>query len=250
MPEHAKATIMNASANPTASTQAESLKKLHSAVAQCGFDVELFDPTCDMDFLSVIRAAKFSVLVSSDYQEICSAARYFDQDGAKTSAVIYLTQYDEVAELLGLRLGAYDVVHDNMSARVICERITAARNFHKKIAQISVSHDDKNDEAAVPDVLFDLRNQQFRFRGEIIALTRVETKIIELLWQNRECLVSRDELAEAVFPHKTTIKERIIDSHIKRIRYKFADAGISKHLITSVYGGGYKMICQDDLERR
>ncbi|SHM70751.1 DNA-binding response regulator, OmpR family, contains REC and winged-helix (wHTH) domain [Roseovarius litoreus] len=224
-----------------------SCQKIREAVAHCGSGIHLIDPTTGVNLPTGLKSSDFVVLASSDYHQICNTASHLDQAQGKIPAVIYLPKYDEVAELLGLRLGVYDVVHHKMSTRVIKERITAAQSLHIHGTGPLPSRMVEESAVASPHIDVDIQNQHLLVEGRKISLTPAETKIVEFLWNSRDSLISREDLAKAVDPNMPKTKSRVIDSHIKRIRTKLLDAGISKHLITSVYGGGYKMVSEQRL---
>lgn len=221
-----------------------SWQKIRDAVAHCGSGIHLIDPAIGVNVPKDLKNSDLVVLASADYHQICNTTSHLDQTQGKIPAVIYLPKYDEVAELLGLRLGVYDVVHHKMSTRVIRERITAAQSLHIHDTRPTSSRGSMECAFAGPHIDVDIQNQHLLVEGRTISLTPAETKIIGVLWNNRDNLISREDLAKAVDPNTPKSKIRVIDSHIKRIRTKLLDAGISKHLIASVYGGGYKMVCE------
>lgn len=243
MDESVKPTSMSGRTSFSPPPQRESSsQKIRDAVARCGSGIHLIDPMVGADLPTGLEKSDFVVLASADYHEICNTASHLDQAGVKIPAVIYLPKYDEVAELLSLRLGAYDVVHHKMSTRVISERITAAQTLHNQGFRPPGSRRSVKRAVAGPHVAVDIPNQHLLVEGRTIGLTPAETRIVEVLWNSRDCLISREDLAQAVDPDMPKAKSRVIDSHIKRIRTKLLDAGISKHLITSVYGAGYRMV--------
>ena len=52
--------------------------------------------------------------------------------------------------------------------------------------------------------------------------------------------MTRDQLMEAAYPDRTTVSDRTIDSHVKRIRRKFVATDPAFARIEGVYGAGYR----------
>jgi len=60
-------------------------------------------------------------------------------------------------------------------------------------------------------------------------------------------IYSRQQLMDRIYSDERVVSDRTIDSHIKKLRKKIADAFPGKELIYSVYGVGYKF--EDDAFR-
>ena len=54
-------------------------------------------------------------------------------------------------------------------------------------------------------------------------------------------VLTREQLMEAAYPDRTTVSDRTIDSHVKRIRRKFVAADPAFSRIEGVYRAGYKV---------
>jgi len=51
---------------------------------------------------------------------------------------------------------------------------------------------------------------------------------------------SREQLLREAYPHDVHVAERTIDTHIKRLRKKLADAGREDEWIETVHSVGYR----------
>src|SRR5581483_11310613 len=78
------------------------------------------------------------------------------------------------------------------------------------------------------------------WRSKPVPLTAVEFALVKTLLRRPEHVHSRDELIDGAYRNHITVSDRTIDSHIRRIRSKYAEAG-GKSVIETVHGVGYKL---------
>lgn len=52
---------------------------------------------------------------------------------------------------------------------------------------------------------------------------------------------SRDQLLGRIYDQRRVIADRTVDSHIKNLRRKLAEAGGEEDRVKSIYGVGYRM---------
>ena len=55
-----------------------------------------------------------------------------------------------------------------------------------------------------------------------MPLTVTECLFVQALARRPGAVLTRDQLMESAYPDRTTVSDRTIDSHVKRIRRKFA----------------------------
>ena len=73
-----------------------------------------------------------------------------------------------------------------------------------------------------------------------VPLTVTEFLLVQALVARPGAVLTRDQLMESAYPDRTTVSDRTIDSHVKRIRRKFAGIDPRFASIESVYGAGYR----------
>lgn len=151
----------------------------------------------------------------------------------------YLAEYDEVSELLALRAGFADVLHPGMSARILSERIMAAWNRSRGPGTRTEAESPSQTEQTRPFEL-DLVNRVFAIEGRRVSLSKMEVQLLQVLSTNYHRPVSREEI-HATISANSRYDSRTIDSHIKRLRRKFVDAGVSQDIIKTIYGLGYRI---------
>lgn len=160
----------------------------------------------------------------------------------KTSDVpiIFLTARDEeVDRIVGLELGADDYVSKPFSPRELVARIKAvlkrtnAQANSKPVESLSRGQ-----------LLLDVSRHECSFGKAQVPLTRSEMILLEALMQRPENVLSRPQLADALYGTNIHISDRTIDSHLRNMRRKLTDAGCPDALAT-VHGVGVRMgACQ------
>lgn len=78
-------------------------------------------------------------------------------------------------------------------------------------------------------------------RGEEISLTRTEFRVLCELAATPGWVVSRQQLLERVWDYDFFGDERIVDTHVRRLRSKIEDVPTDPKLILTVRGLGYKL---------
>ena len=77
--------------------------------------------------------------------------------------------------------------------------------------------------------------------GKAVVLTVTEFLILQSLASRPGVLKSRDALMDAAYDDNVHVDDRTIDSHIKRMRYKFKAVDDAFDMIETLYGVGYRL---------
>jgi two-component system, OmpR family, response regulator ChvI len=154
--------------------------------------------------------------------------------------VIFLTgRLDEVDEVLGLRIGADDFIRKPFSQRVLIERV---RTVLRRVDVAAATSDRRAGDNVIEHG--DLRMNQDRhtcmWKGKNVVLTVTEFRLMEVLASRPGVTKSRDELMDAVYDDEIYVDDRIIDTHIKRLRKKFRVVDGTFNHIETLYGVGYR----------
>jgi two-component system response regulator AdeR len=147
--------------------------------------------------------------------------------------VIMLTaRAEEIDELLGLGMGADDYITKPFSLRVLVAHVKAVLKRHTR-----------EDRGTKPLRLGAIEIDTYRVsasaNGKPLTLTPTEFKLLHHLAKTPGRAISRWELLEASMPESEAL-ERAVDSHMKNLRYKLAEAG-AEDAIETVWGVGYRM---------
>lgn len=166
-----------------------------------------------------------------DGLEVCRVIR-------RTSDVPILflsSRDDEIDRVLGLEIGGDDYVTKPFSPRELVARVGVIlkRSMGKAAPEPAVlRHGPLEVCPARHAVTWDTRP---------VRLTATEFAILEMLIRQPGRVFSRDTIMDAAYGHEAVVSDRTIDSHIRHIRRKFADAGCPA-LIETLHGVGYTLI--------
>jgi DNA-binding response OmpR family regulator len=152
--------------------------------------------------------------------------------------IIFLTSRDEEFDrVLGLELGADDYLCKPFSIRELVARVKV---LFRRLALVNERSDDDEELLSVGDLELDLRRYHARWREHAVPLTVTEFMMVHALVRRPGHVKTRQQLMEQGYPHDTFVSDRTIDSHIKRIRKKFATVDPEFDRIETVYGLGYR----------
>lgn len=146
--------------------------------------------------------------------------------------IIFLTALsDEDDKLYGYQLGADDYVTKPYSMSVLYAKLTALINRSRG----SVLAEDR---LMAGEICVTLSSQKVRVRGKSVTLTPKEYALLVCLMKNRGAVLSREQLLVKCWGYDYDGEARVVDTHIKRLREKLADAA---GCIKTVIKAGYKL---------
>lgn len=158
---------------------------------------------------------------------VCQSVRNFSD-----IPIIMLTaRVEQVDELLGLNLGADDYICKPFEMANVEARIRAALRRTQRYQE------NKTPEEVI-ELLPDA--QQLKINHHPIELTTAEFRLFRVLYNNKGCIYSRNQLLDRIHDDRRVVTDRTIDTLIKSIRKKIASVFSDRVLIHSVYGVGYK----------
>jgi two-component system catabolic regulation response regulator CreB len=150
--------------------------------------------------------------------------------------VIVLSSRDgEADRVVALEAGADDYVTKPFSPREVVARVRAVlrRSQTELVSGTAVP--------VAPALVLDAATRRARANGSILELTRVEFDVLACLLEQPGRVYSRVELIGRVWGDGFAITDRTIDSHVKALRKKVAEAGAEPGLIETVRGVGYRV---------
>jgi two-component system phosphate regulon response regulator PhoB len=150
-----------------------------------------------------------------------------------STPVIFLTaRTSESDRVLGLELGADDYISKPFSPREMVARVKAVlRRFERPTTPTQLRFD---------DIEIDANAMQLKIRGELMATTATEFRLLDYLARHPGRVFSRDHLLDAVWGDARFVTPRSVDVYVRRIREKIeADPEDPRYLVT-VRGAGYR----------
>src|SRR5580765_4358001 len=91
------------------------------------------------------------------------------------------------------------------------------------------------------DFELDRSTDELRRNGTVVPIEPQVFALLALLAENRERLVSRDEIVEKVWDGRV-VSDSALDSRIKSARRALGDDGKAQRLIRTVHGQGFRFL--------
>jgi two-component system catabolic regulation response regulator CreB len=156
---------------------------------------------------------------------------------ARAMPIIVLSSRDAEADrVAALESGADDYVTKPFSPREIVARVRA-------VLRRSATNGASQRPAAgrLPTITADASTRRAQAAGRALDLTRVEFDLLATLLGSPGRVFTRAELIDRVWGDGFRITDRTIDSHVKALRKKIAEAGAEPSWIETVRGVGYRL---------
>ena len=168
-----------------------------------------------------------------DGLEVCRRLR-----AAGDTPILFLSSRDdEIDRVLGIELGADDYVVKPFSPREVVARVmailrrTAGRPPDVERSGAGIAHN---------HLSLDTDGWRASWAGTDVPLTVTEFSILRTLASMPAKVFSRDAIIDRLHGPGFAVTDRTIDSHIRNLRHKFAEAG-GVDLIETRAGIGYRL---------
>lgn len=154
--------------------------------------------------------------------------------------IILSAKSEDADKILGLNIGADDYVTKPFNPLEIVARVKAQMRRLTQYHEITVL---KNEEVIdIAGLSINYQTHQCFLNNQPISLTPTEFSILWYLCQNRGCVVSSEQLFQAVWKDKYFKNENnTVMVHIRRLREKLHEPPGKPKLIKTVWGVGYKI---------
>lgn len=164
--------------------------------------------------------------------EVCRAIRAT----SRTPVIFLSSQDEEVDRIVGLELGGDDYVTKPFSPRELVARVRAVL---RRTLSTGNGAEDALPVKKLGRLKLDPDRYQVFWDDREVILTATEFAILKNLLGYPGKVFSRDDIISGACGADTYISDRTIDSHIRRIRRKFAEVGGDP--IETVHGVGYRL---------
>jgi len=161
--------------------------------------------------------------------------------GKQGTAIIVLSSRDSEADrVAALETGADDYVTKPFSPREIVARVRAVL---RRAAPASPGAAAAADLSTTPKAPLSLDESTRRawVNGKVMDLTRVEFDLLACMLAAPGRVFTRAQLIDRVWGDGFAITDRTVDSHVKGLRKKVAEAGGDAGLVETVRGVGYRV---------
>jgi len=145
--------------------------------------------------------------------------------------IIFCTAKDtEDDQVAGLNIGADDYIPKPFTIRTLLARVKSV------LRRTTTNTDIHNDILEYETIHINLNNKTCTVDGKELVLTKKEFEILVLLLENKNKVLSRDEILSKIWGDDVIVVNRTIDVTITRLRKKIEPYG--KCIVTR-YGYGY-----------
>ena len=150
--------------------------------------------------------------------------------------IMVTSRTSEMDEVLSMSYGADDYITKpfslkNLSARVQAVLRRSTEDLVPLARQFSWNQG---------DLVIDYDRKEVRKKGEPVALTAIEWKLLAAFTKYPQKIFTRENLIELVFGLDFSGYDRVIDTHIKNLRKKIEDDSKQPVYLCTVHGMGYK----------
>lgn len=155
---------------------------------------------------------------------------YSERLEKEKTPVIFLTARDEENDIVkGLELGAEDYITKPFSVRELVARVNRVFLRRKSDDISSVIH--------ARSISYDMDKKEARRDGQVIALSSLENRILDLLFTNHDKAVSRNAVLDCIWEATgNDVYDHTVTVYMKRIRAK-----LGEDVIKTVKGIGYRV---------
>ena len=150
---------------------------------------------------------------------------------SKVPIIFISSANDDMNIVMAMNIGADDFIEKPFKLVVLKAKIEAllrrVYNFNSGTNLI-----------VYKDAIFDMSRDEIKCGEELAELTKNESKILTVLLENREKIVSREEIINALWQSDNFIDENTLSVNVNRLRAKLKSIGVDE-FITTKKGKGY-----------
>ena len=145
--------------------------------------------------------------------------------------IMVTSKSGEIDEALSITYGADDYITKPYNPTILLLRI---QNIFKRINQ-------NNNALKYKDIIVDLNKSELKKDDKVLVLTKNEMIIFSYLLNNKEKIVSRDELMTYLWNNEEYINDNALAVNISRLRSKLSNFGY-ENIIETRKGQGYILL--------
>jgi len=154
--------------------------------------------------------------------------------------IIFVTSREEEFDrVLGLEIGADDYLCKPFSMRELLARVKV---LLRRAGFADGPRAPEEHPKTIGSLVLDPVRLLVTWRDRTVPLTVTEFLLLQSLVRRPGAVKTREQLMEDAYPDRVSVSDRTIDSHVKRIRRKFAAVDPAFAGIEGVYGAGYRYV--------
>jgi DNA-binding response OmpR family regulator len=165
--------------------------------------------------------------------DVCKKAR---EAGVDVPIIFLTAKSEEIDKVVGLELGSDDYITKPFSVRELLARI-------KAVLRRKGSHSpDSKDIVEIGKLKVNFTAYSAEDRGTPVKMSHKEFAILKHLVDNRNNIISRNDLLEKVWGYDETPTTRTVDNFIVKLRHKIEVDPNDPKIILTVHGTGYTLV--------
>lgn len=165
-------------------------------------------------------------LPNADGEYICKEIRKVSQ----MPIIIVTSRDNELDELLSINYGADHYITKPFNIQILLARISSLLK--------RTDNNEIKDKINTKDFILNTFNSTIEKDNKIIELTKNEYKILKYLIENRNRIVSREDIMNSLWETESFIDDNTLSVNITRLRAKLEELNL-KELIETRRGQGY-----------
>ena len=163
-----------------------------------------------------------------------SICRNLRASGISTPIILLTAKGREADKIRGLDLGADDYVTKPFARGELLARVRAALRRSATPAESLPAH------YTFGDVTVDFARHQASRAGRPLDLTPIEFKMLQTFIENRDHVLTHDEIIERIWGRDAFLTDRVLYTHVNNLRGKIEATPSEPRLLTGVRGVGYR----------
>ncbi|RWR13154.1 response regulator transcription factor [Siminovitchia fortis] len=149
---------------------------------------------------------------------------------------------EEIDKLLGFAIGGDDYITKPFSPKEVAYRVKA----HLRRAEYIQSEPLKETKIKAGPFELDEDKAELTKNGQVIELKPKELGLMKIFLQNKNKVISKEQLYDAVWGEEFFGMDNTVMVHIRRLREKIEDQPSHPQYLMTVKGLGYKLAIEDE----
>lgn len=214
----------------------EDLRDVYMNIFRDVYDVELAQNGID-GLKKAIKRPPDIILVDIKMPEMdgfqfCKAFR--EEDEYAHIPIVVVSAFNNIEDRTKLfELGVDDYLTKPFDRTELLLRVQ--RKLQRAGESVKKTNSSNENSKLYEDLQFDSKSQKIHIGKKKIALSFIEFKLLRLLFDHADQLVTREDILEFVW-EKQIVSPRLIDPHVLAIRTKLAETPFT---VQAIYGKGY-----------
>ncbi len=162
-----------------------------------------------------------------DGEYICKEIRKQSDMGI----IIVTSRDNELDELVSINYGADHYITKPFNIHILLAKVNS-------LLRRTNNSNESKDKIDAKDFILNISNSTISKSDKIIDLTKNEYKILKYLIENRNKIVSREDIMDCLWENESFIDDNTLSVNITRLRSKLEELGL-KDIIETKRGQGY-----------